>query len=60
MKRLPWAEAVRLFGEPTLKKGHSHQRVSNWRREGVPGATLLPLFMRLMKQMDNPMDYYNE
>src|SRR3981081_205407 len=35
---MSWVEAVGMFGEPALKAGHSHQRVSNWRRDGVPGA----------------------
>jgi len=41
--RMPWKEAVETYGEPALKAGHSHQRVSNWRRDGVPGNVLIPL-----------------
>jgi hypothetical protein len=41
--RMPWLEAVALYGEPALKAGHSHQRVSNWRRDGVPGQVLIGL-----------------
>jgi len=41
--RMPWKEAVERYGEPMLKLGHSHQRVSNWRRDGVPGQVLILL-----------------
>jgi hypothetical protein len=43
-ERMPWAEALKLFGEEALKAGHSHQRVSNWRRDGVPGNIATQLY----------------
>jgi hypothetical protein len=50
-KRMPWAEAVGLFGEPALKRGYSHQRVSNWRKGGVPGNVLIPLFLTKLRAL---------
>lgn len=47
---MPWAEAIKEFGEEALKQGHSHQRVSNWRRDGVPGNVLIPLYRRKLNQ----------
>lgn len=43
-ERMPWPAAVDRFGEPALKEGHSYQRVSNWRRDGVPGDVVSRLF----------------
>ena len=56
--RMPWQEAVAYFGEAALKRGHSHQRVSNWRRDGVPGSVLIPLFKALVARLESTDPLY--
>lgn len=49
IERLAWKDAVEQYGETVLKTNpvtklpYSHQRVSNWRRDGVPAHILLAL-----------------
>ena len=58
--RMPWSEAVAMLGEDVLKQTHSHQRVSNWRRDGVPGAVLLPLLLAHIRYLNgNPLDWWS-
>ena len=44
--RMPWKDVVAKYGPSALKAGHSHQRVSNWRRDGVPGQIVLAMEQR--------------
>jgi hypothetical protein len=46
VERTPWAEAIAQIPEAELRldehgRPYSHQRVSNWRRDGVPAQIML-------------------